>query len=169
MSLSPRSIAPVKGAPCRVNQILIADSPQNPVRPVGEARAVAGRGLEGDRYFFGKGTFTPATPKPEYEITLIEKENIDGFEARCGFTFTAVDARRNIVTEGIRLNHLVGKRFFVGEALLCGICLCEPCNHLPKAKSPERLEALAHQCGLRAQIVSGGQIRVGDPIRVEPA
>ncbi len=126
--------------------------------------AVSGRGLEGDRYFCGTGTFSPAPHKPDFEVTLIEKEQIDSFAQNCGRTFTAKDARRNIVTEGVDLNALVGCEFSIGEVVLRGIRLCEPCNHLAKITFPEVLDGLAHKGGLRAQIVTGELIRVGDPI-----
>ena len=76
----------------------------------------------------------------------------------------AVETRRNVVTRGIALNHLVGKRFRVGEVLLQGIRLCEPCDHLESLTRPGVRQALLHRGGLRAQILEGGVIRVGDPI-----
>ena len=124
-----------------------------------------GKGLEGDRYFAGTGTFSPTTPKPDYELTLIEQENIDAFAAESGLPFTAASARRNIVTTGIRLNDLVGVEFLVGEVRIRGIRLCEPCTHLAKRSFQEILNGLVHKGGLRAQILSAGTIQVGDPIR----
>lgn len=129
-----------------------------------EARAVPGRGLEGDRYFNGIGTFSPHPPKPDYEITLIEKEQIDAFVAESGLPFTSSLARRNLVTEGVELNSLVGREFAVGAVRLRGIRLCEPCTYLAKISFPETLRGLVHKGGLRAQIVSEGMIRVGDQV-----
>src|SRR3954468_35933 len=99
----------------RVVQILTSEAPGARMESRPEVRAVPGKGLEGDRYFTGIGTFSPNPQKPDYEITLIEKEQIDAFARESGLVFTASQARRNIVTEGLDLNALVGKEFTVGE------------------------------------------------------
>ena len=135
--------------------------------PEREVRAVPGKGLEGDRYFNGTGTFSPPEPKPDFEVTLIEAENVAAFAAASGLPFTTLHARRNLVTEGIRLNDLVGQEFSVGEVRLRGIRLCEPCNYLAKISYPEALKGLVHQGGLRAQVLSEGVVRVGDAVRAE--
>jgi MOSC domain-containing protein YiiM len=147
-----------------VSQILIAESPAAPMTSRAGVRAVPGKGIEGDRYFAGIGTFSPHPQKPEFEITLIEKEKIEMFARDTGLPFTALHARRNIVTEGVDLNALVGKEFLVGEVRLRGIELCEPCSHLAKSSFPEILEELVHKGGLRAQIVTEGAIRTGDSV-----
>ena len=85
--------------------------------------AIPGKGLVGDRYFDGVGTFSPHPQKPDFEITLIESEKIDSFAAESRLPFSAFDARRNIVTEGIDLNALVGKEFLIGAVRLRGIRL----------------------------------------------
>ena len=126
--------------------------------------AIPGKGLVGDRYFDGVGTFSPHPQKPDFEITLIESEKINSFAAESSLPFSAFDARRNIVTEGIDLNALVGKEFLIGVVRLLGIRLCEPCNYLAKITRPETLRGLAHKGGLRAQIMSTGLIRCGDSI-----
>lgn len=149
--------------PCVV-QILIADSPKSEMRSLNEAVAIAGRGIEGDRYFRGEGTFSPRPQRPDFEITFIEKESIESFVKKSQLPFTARQARRNIVTEGISLNDLVGKRFSVGNVLIEGIRLCEPCAHLANISFAETLRGLVHQGGLRAQILRGGRFQVGDPI-----
>ncbi len=131
-----------------------------------EVRAVPGRGLEGDRYFKGVGTFSPNPQKPDFEITLVEKENIEAFARTTGLPFTASLARRNIVTEGLDLNSLVGKEFLLGSVRIRGIRLCEPCTYLAKTTFPETLNRLVHKGGLRAQIITEGQVRVGDKIVV---
>ena len=150
----------------RVAQILIAESAASVMTRRAEVRAVPGRGLEGDRYFSGKGTFSPPTPKPDYEITFIEQENIEQFARDSGLPFTALHARRNIVTEGIRLNDLVGKEFLVGEVRVRGWRLCEPCHTLANASFREALTRLVHKGGLRAQVLTEGVIRVGNLIEV---
>lgn len=153
-------------AASRVTEILIAPSPASPMISTTKVRAVPGKGLYGDRYFFGVGTFSPQPQKADFEITLIEEENVQAFAAASGLPFTASHARRNIVTKGARLNELVGKEFYVGEVCVRGIRLCEPCSHLAKNSFAEALKGLVHQGGLRAQIISGGAICVGDKIRV---
>jgi MOSC domain-containing protein YiiM len=132
-----------------------------------EVRAIPGKGLEGDRYFSGVGTFSPQPQKPDFEITLVEQEKIEAFADESGLPFTSLHARRNIVTEGVALNDLVGREFWLGEVRLRGIRLCEPCTHLAKTSFPETLKGLVYKGGLRAQILSEGKIRVGDPVRSE--
>ena len=147
-----------------VSQILIAESPASPMTSRSEVRAVPGKGIEGDRYFGGIGTFSPDPQKPDYEITLIEKEKIESFVRETGLPFTAFHARRNLVTEGVELNALAGREFFIGEVRIRGIRLCEPCSYLAKTTFPETLKGLVHKGGLRAQIVTEGTIRVGDAV-----
>ena len=147
-----------------LSEIQIAESPSAPMIACAEARAVPGRGLEGDRYFNGVGTFSSHPQKPDFEVTLIEKEKIDAFAAESGLAFTGAHARRNLVTEGVDLNALVGREFAVGAVRFRGIRLCEPCTYLAKISFPETLTGLVHKGGLRAQIVSEGVIRVGDPV-----
>lgn len=88
-----------------------------------------GRGLEGDRYYSGTGTFSPTCQKPDFEITFIEQERIDAFARESTLQFTALHARRNIVTVGVDLNELVGREFHVGEVHIRGLRLCERCNY----------------------------------------
>ena len=135
--------------------------------PLSEVRAVPGKGLEGDRYFSGSGTFSPRPQKPDFEVTFVEGEKIAAFARESDLPFNSLLARRNIVTEGVSLNDLVGEEFWVGEVRMRGVRLCEPCNHLAKASFPEILKGLIHKAGLRAQIISEGRIRVGDLIRKE--
>ena len=149
----------------RVAQILISPSPTSAMQPTQEVRAIPGKGLVGDRYFSGNGTFSPHPQKPDYEITFIESEKIEAFARDTGLAFTPGHARRNIVTEGVDLNALAGKEFLVGDVRIRGIRLCEPCNHLAKASFPETLKGLVNKGGLRAQILSEGVIHIGDCIR----
>lgn len=131
---------------------------------VAQARAVAGRGLEGDRYFLREGTYSKK-PGPDREVTLIEAEAIEGVERDMKLRLEPRDSRRNLLTEGVPLNHLVGKRFRVGEAVLEGVRLCDPCGHLEALSAlPGIKDALANRGGLRARIVEGALIRVGDAI-----
>ena len=132
---------------------------------------VAGRGIEGDRYFSGHGTFSEllrisTQGKPAAELTLIEKEEIDSFNREYGQSMAYGDFRRNIVTQNTRLNDLVGKTFFIGNTELKGIKLCEPCAHLAKTVNPLVLPHMLGRSGLRAQIISNGVVKQGDKLTV---
>lgn len=147
-----------------VVEILIAASPTVGMSALPQVRAVPGRGLVGDRYFDGLGTFSPHPQKPDFEVTLVQQEHLSAFAASSGLPFTGHQARRNLVTVGVDLNALVGREFLVGSVRLFGVRLCEPCNYLAKQTSPEVLRGLVHRGGLRAQILSEGNINVGDAV-----
>jgi len=142
--------------------IFIGDRAQEPLIPVSEVRAEAGRGLEGDRYWSRQGTFWK--PMSDFEVTLVEIESLEALAAATGIRLEARDARRNLATRGVRLNDLVNRQFTVGEVTLAGIRLCEPCAHLERLTGLQLRPFLAGRGGLRAGIVSGGIIRVGDLI-----
>ncbi|HUP31082.1 MAG TPA: MOSC domain-containing protein [Usitatibacter sp.] len=142
-----------------VTHIFVAPMKGAPARSLQGVEALANQGLEGDRYAEARNRRGPG-----YEVTLVELENIRGFTQATGLAFTPEMSRRNIVTEGIALNALVGKRFGVGEAVFEGLELCEPCRLLAKRTHREVLQVLAGKGGLRARIVSGGVIRVGDSV-----
>lgn len=125
--------------------------------------AVAGRGIEGDRYFLEVG-FYSHKPGPDRELTLIELETIDALRQEHGITVDPGDARRNVVTEGVPLNHLVHREFSIGEVIARGIRLCEPCTHLVEVTGRRLLGPLVHRGGLRAQILRGGRITVDDTV-----
>jgi MOSC domain-containing protein YiiM len=148
----------------RVVEILTSAAPSLPMEALQSVRAVPGKGLEGDRYFSGIGTFSRHPQRPDGEITLIEKEKLEAFAALSGLSFGAREARRNVVTEGVDLNSLVGKQFMLGEVLIQGLRLCEPCSHLAKTTFAEIMHGLVQKGGLRAQILSEGMIRVGDAV-----
>jgi MOSC domain-containing protein YiiM len=131
-------------------------------------RAVVGRGLEGNRYFFAEGAEPPAKWGPDREVTLIEAEAIEALGREYDVPLEPSESRRNIVTRGIALNHLVGREFRVGNATFRGIRLCEPCGHLESLTRPGVQKGLVHRGGLRAQIVVGGEVRVGDSIEALP-
>src|SRR5437867_1432802 len=128
-----------------------------------EVNAVAGKGLEGDRYFNEKGTFSKK-PGPDREVTLIEIEAIEALKRDYRADLDPGQSRRNIVTREVPLNHLVGRQFKVGEVTLRGIRLCEPCTHLARLSGTEVLPGLTHRGGLRAEILTGGTIRLHDPV-----
>lgn len=149
----------------RVESIHIAMSAEAPVRGMAEVTAIAGVGLEGDRYATRTGTFS-AKPKPGRQITLIEAESIEALERELGMVLAPGETRRNLVTRDVALNHLVGRAFTVGEVRLRGHELCEPCGDLARMTGkPQILPGLVHRGGLRAEILEGGVIRVGDEVR----
>lgn len=139
-----------------VAALLVAAQKEAPLVAVDEAVAVAGRGLEGDRYHAGAGTFSGRGRG--YELTLVEAEVLDDL----GLPWP--DARRNVVTRGVSVNALVGKRFRVGEVECIGRRLAEPCAHLERLTRPGLMRPLVHRAGLRADIVAGGVLRVGDRV-----
>jgi MOSC domain-containing protein YiiM len=134
-----------------------------PVESVAQIRAVAGRGLDGDRYYNGAGTYSNQ-PGSGRDVTLIEVEAIEALKRDYKIELEPGQARRNLVTRGVPLNHLVGREFTVGDVTLRGTRLCEPCGHLEKLTHKGAMRALVHRGGLRAEIVTTGMIRVGDPI-----
>jgi MOSC domain-containing protein YiiM len=140
--------------------------PENsvPCRSVEQATAVVGRGLEGDRYFAAGDLHED----PGHDLTLIEAEAIEGVAA-AGIKFELGDSRRNVVTRGVDLNALVDRTFYVGQVKCRGIRLNHPCAHLESLTQPGVLKALVDRGGLRAAIVKGGVIRLGDAVTVEAA
>lgn len=152
--------------PGRVESIHLAAAAEASMRAVAEVVALAGAGLEGDRYATRTGSFS-AKPKPGRQITLIEAEAIEALERELGMTLVPGETRRNLVTRGVTLNHLVGREFTVGAVRLRGWELCEPCGDLARMTGkPQILSGLIHRGGLRAEILEGGVIRVGDPVRL---
>jgi hypothetical protein len=135
--------------------LAVAADAESPVELVEQAAAVPGRGLEGDRYFDGRGTFSNEYAQG-HELTLVEAEVLDELG------LTAEAARRNVVTRGIALNALVGLPFRIGDVACVGRRLCEPCAHLERLSAPGTLRSLVHRGGLRADILAGGTVRVGD-------
>lgn len=149
-----------------VDAILISATASGEIQSVGSARAITGRGLEGDRYVVNAGTFSEK-PGTGRQVTLIEAEAIEAYVAEFGESLTTAEARRNLVTRGVRLNDLVGREFNVGAVRILGCRLCEPCNHLVRLTGkPRTLTGLAGRGGLRAEILSDGVIHVGDRITI---
>jgi MOSC domain-containing protein YiiM len=142
--------------------IYIAPAATAPTLSVNEALAIPGVGLEGDRYALRQGTFFK--PEPDFELTLIEAEAIEALKRDYSVELAPGEARRNLVTRGIALNHLVGRDFQIGEVKVHGIRLCEPCDHLQRLTGRQLIKGLRHRGGLRAQILTRGAIRVGDSL-----
>ena len=149
-----------------VESIHIASTAEGPPQSVPQAIAVPGSGLEGDRYALKLGTFYK--PAPDHELTLIEAEAIEALRRDYQLELAAGEARRNIVTRNVPLNHLVGMEFAIGEVHIRGIRLCEPCDHLQRVTGKSVIKGLLHRGGLRAQILTQGTIRVGDVVSIIP-
>ncbi|TML49289.1 MAG: MOSC domain-containing protein, partial [Actinobacteria bacterium] len=146
-----------------VEAIHIATAAGAPVRPVDEIRTIAGVGLEGDRYADGRGHYQDG--RVSRDLTLIEAEALEALAREHGIALAPGETRRNVTTRGVGLNELVGRRFWVGEALCLGTRLCEPCQYLADLTGKPLLRPLVHRGGLRADIVRGGLIRSGDQVR----
>lgn len=146
-----------------VDSIHIAPAAKAPTQGVEQVEAIPGAGLVGDRYFLKQGTFFK--PEPDFELTLIEAEAIEAAQREYKVSLPAGEARRNVVTRGVPLNHLVGREFVIGRVKIRGIRLCEPCGHLEALTGLPVIKALRHRGGLRAQILTQGVIRVGDTVR----
>lgn len=147
----------------KVDAILIGPEDAGPMHSVPDVNAVAGRGLEGDRYFHNG----EEPGDPTEEVTLIEAEPIEDATRDHGLDLTPADMRRNIVTRGIELRELIGKTFSVGEVRLEGLKDNPPCKHLQKLAGKPLLKPMIEKGGIRARIVEGGTVRVGDAISLD--
>lgn len=144
--------------------IFIASEASRPMRPVVEARALAGRGLEGDRYCRRVGTYSDK-PGPHREITLIAIEALEAVARETGIVLSRGESRRNVVTRGVPLNDLVGQTLRLGGVRVRAVRLCPPCQHLEDLTGlPGVRKALLDRGGLRVQVLTDGSFRVGDPI-----
>ena len=149
-----------------VEGLAIAPAAEAPMQLLDTAQAYAGRGLDGDRYAAGAGTFTPrADRRPGYDLTLIAAEVLDELAA-AGHAVDFAGSRRNVLTRGVDVNALVGSTFRIGEVLCRGRRLCEPCVHLDRLSGPGLLRPLIHRGGLRVDVLTDGEIRLGAPIHV---
>jgi MOSC domain-containing protein YiiM len=148
--------------------IHIAAGAGQPMQTLTAAEAVAGEGLVGDRYRDGKG-FYSATPieSGARELTLIAEEALAAVAAETGISLQLDEHRRNITTRGIDLDALLGQRFRIGEVMCEGVRPCPPCTHLEEITGKPVMPPLVHRGGLRARIVEGGVVRVGDAVSRE--
>jgi MOSC domain-containing protein YiiM len=142
-----------------VEAIFVASEPGELPAPVERIRAHAGRGLEGNRYFWEDGDAPPGRG-----VTLIAAEAMDAVALEGNISIEPAATRRNVLTRGIDVNELVGKRFRIGDVECEGVELCEPCTHLESMTEPGVIKALAHRGGLNADILTDGEINVGDPV-----
>ena len=136
----------------QVEAIHLGPAKAGALSPVGSARAVAGKGLEGDRHFKEHGA------KPGQALTLVEAEEVE----RAGLA--EGETRRQLTVRGVRLNDLVGKHFKVGDVECYGVELCEPCEHLQSMTRPGIIKDMVHRAGLNADILTDGTIAVGDAL-----
>lgn len=141
--------------------IHIGEAPREPRYAVTSVRAIPRVGLQGDRYNRQGSLFKQATA--DREVTLIEQEALDALQRDYQVQLSAAQSRRNILTQGIALNHLVDREFIVGAVRMRGLRLCEPCGLLERLTG-KKLSGLKHRGGLRAQVLSEGEIKVGDAI-----
>jgi hypothetical protein len=149
-----------------VELVAVAAEAEGPMRTVPSAEVLARRGLRGDRYAQGAGTFSDPSGRG-YDLTLVEAEALEELSAG-GVVLAPAEARRNLVVRGISLDGLIGQRFRVGEVECFGQRRCEPCAHLEKLTRPGVLRGLVHRGGLRADVLSEGEIRVGDVVEALP-
>jgi MOSC domain-containing protein YiiM len=156
-----------------VEAIYIAPGAGEPMQALQEVRAIPGRGLEGDRYLTGDGHYSDKPSGGGREVTLIEIEairHLDGgvitsWGTQLDIQLAGGETRRNLMTSGVPLNHLLDREFWVGEVLMRGTRLCEPCNYLEELTSrPGMRMALMHRGGIRANILNEAVIRSGDGV-----
>jgi MOSC domain-containing protein YiiM len=141
----------------RVEGIFITPTHGELPQPVERATAVAGQGLEGNRYFSDDA-------EPGRALTLIAAEAVEAMEDEQGIAVEPRESRRNVVTRGVDVNALVGRRFRIGDVECEGVELCEPCRHLESMTKPGIIQGLVHRGGLNADIIAGGEISVGDAV-----
>lgn len=147
----------------KIIAIFIRPQAGQPTQSLPQVHAVPGRGLEGDYYYLNIGNPNRKIDASR-EVTLVEIESIESVRRDYKIPLDLGDTRRNLITQNVPLNHLVGKTFRVGEVTLQGIRLCEPCSHLAELTQQAVIPAFVHRGGLRAQILTEGNLRVGDSI-----
>jgi MOSC domain-containing protein YiiM len=157
--------APPQAAPAggQVEAIHIVAAKRAPMESVERVAALAGLGLEGDRYTRLALAGSPDV-KPDRHLTLIEAEEIERLAADHGIVLASGETRRNLTTRGIRLNELVGRRFRIGAVVCEAMRLCEPCQDLVDLLDKPVLGPLVHRAGITARILTAGEIAVGSEI-----
>ncbi len=143
--------------------IYIADKASAPMRELDEATLIADYGIEGDRYATNLGTYS-VKPHPDRQVTLIESEVLEALQRDYAIKLDPQETRRNLTTVGVPLNHLVGRRFRVGEVVLEGARLNVPCQYLEDLTEKKVFAPLVHRSGLNCLIKTGGTIHPGDVI-----
>jgi MOSC domain-containing protein YiiM len=148
----------------RLIQIWRTERAAAPMRRLSSARLVAGRGLDGDRYATGGGTWAHY-PDLEKQLTLIDADDVAAVARETGAELLPGDTRRNLVTTGLELAPLVGRWFAVGDTLLFGMKRCPPCTHLERLTGLKLVKAMVHRGGINAAVFAGGPIAEGDVVR----
>ena len=161
VALAPPPLPDAPQSTGTIEAIFVAPEAGAPAEPLHSVRALANRGLEGDRHVAGTGTFPSGLPGSA--LTLIEAEVCDSFAP----PLDASEHRRNVVTRGIDLNALVGHDFLLGTVRCRGMRLCEPCTVVDRYATRPLLRPLVHRGGLRADIVEDGVVHVGDTVRAD--
>ncbi len=153
----------------KIAKLLISKDTQSDMLNVNQIVLEVGKGIFGDRYYNQEGTFSnKGEIEPDRDVTLIEIEKIDALNKEHDLNITAEDFRRNIVVSNCDLNSLVGKEFQIGEVVLKGLRLCEPCKYLSNKLDNEKvLSQMVHKAGLRAQIIKGGSIDLNSQVEVK--
>jgi MOSC domain-containing protein YiiM len=145
----------------RVEAIFLSPEHGELPAPVERVRARAGGGLEGNRYFWDDGSAPPGQA-----LTLIAAEAVEAVAGEGEVSVEPPATRRNVLTRGIDVNALVGRRFRIGEVECQGVELCEPCTTLEGMTQPGVIKAFVHRCGLNADILTDGEISVGDSVTI---
>jgi hypothetical protein len=153
----------------KIVKLLISKDPKSAMLNVNQIVLEAGKGIFGDRYYNQEGTFSnKGEIEPDRDVTLIEIEKIDALNKEHNLDITAEDLRRNIVVSNCDLNSLVDKEFQIGEVVLKGLRLCEPCKYLSdKLNEKKVLTEMVHKAGLRAQIIKSGSIDLNSQVEVK--
>ena len=153
----------------KIVKLLISKDPKSTMLNLNQIVLEAGKGIFGDRYYNQEGTFSnKGEIEPDRDVTLIEIEKIDALNKEYNLDITAEDLRRNIVVSNCDLNSLVDKEFQIGEVVLKGLRLCEPCKYLSdKLNEKKVLTEMVHKAGLRAQIIKSGSIDLNSQVEVK--
>lgn len=149
-----------------LSEIWLAPRRRVPLTAVPRVRAVPGRGLEGDRYFLGKGSMS-RWPRPERAVSLIASEALDAAQREHGIDLCGGRSRRNLVVAGLDLTRLIGRTFRIGSAVLRGVSPCKPCQYLERLTAPGAFAALAGRGGIRAVVLVEGDLAAGDTVFME--
>lgn len=145
----------------RVEGIFITDTKRVLPEPVEQVEAVAKTGLRGNRFYYADGDAPSGRA-----ITLIAAEALEAFESETGIPLSPAESRRNVLVRGIDVNALVGRRFRIGDVECEGVQLCEPCTTLESLTRPGVIKGMVHRAGLNADLLTTGEIAVGDAVTV---